>query len=152
MVGRGESLNHACAHLERLAVIGIEVPRRQGVGAQHDATLHFCTKAGGPRGFHHGRDVFTVNAISKSNTVEASQVGAGFGRSNEVVGRQSKVEFRYRELHNGRSGILECLHGLIYRADHVFIGTIDEFADKADALPGYSVSYVSEERRRGLRE
>ena len=73
--------------LQGLEVIGIIIPCGQGIGSDHDPLLDLFAEIFSPGGGHHLSDIpaFHVpDAVSYS--VESGQIGAGFRRSDDIVG------------------------------------------------------------------
>src|SRR5207237_680941 len=87
------------AHLLGLQVIRVVVARAQGIRPQHDAALHLRAKPLLP-GEHVLLDQVagSLGLISVSHAVVAGQVGAGFGRRDDVVGGQRHVAAREADL------------------------------------------------------
>ena len=90
LVGGGEVADDQRAHLLRLAVVGVVVAGRQGVGAEHDAALHLGAEARrcGWRSFI-SPVVGGVDPQAVADAVVAGQVARRLGRGDQVVGRQA---------------------------------------------------------------
>ena len=107
--GLGKVAGNQCADLLRLGVIGVVEPGRQHVGPDQDAALDLGPEAGGAgRGVH----VLQVRAFRQvaqpvPHAVIAREVGRGFGRRDDVVGRQGIAGVRQADIHHLGPGILQ---------------------------------------------
>ena len=124
-VHRRELLQHHRANLQRLAVEGVVVAGREGVGAEHDATLHLGTEAGGSCGGHHLARGRGIDPESVAHTVEPAQVRRRLGRGDQVVRREAKCRRRHRDLDNGGASLFERSGRLVGASDHVGRKTLD---------------------------
>ncbi len=104
-VGVLEGVDDQGPDLLGLAVVRVVVPGRQGVGPEHDPTLHLGAEAGRPGGAYHGLDVVPVHSQAVADPVVARQVRRGFGRRQQVIGGQPVGQFGDRALrHRGPGG------------------------------------------------
>src|SRR4029450_1827619 len=72
-----------------LAVVGVVVPGRQGVGAEHDAALDLGAEARGAGGRHHLAGDVGVDPQAVAHAVVAGEVAGRLGGGDEVVGGQA---------------------------------------------------------------
>src|SRR5215217_5572446 len=79
------------AHLLRLAVVRLVVPRGERVRAKKDAPLRLVAEALVARALVHLRDVIVgdLGAVAVPHAVVAREVGRGLGGGDEVVARQA---------------------------------------------------------------
>ena len=85
------------AHLLGLLVVGIDVARREGIGANQNAPLHLIAEAlGAATGRHLGQAVTgriaAAGAIAIFDAVVAGQVGRRLRGGDHVVGGDAVVE------------------------------------------------------------
>jgi hypothetical protein len=78
------------ADLHRLGVIGIVEAGREHIGADQDAALDLVAEAGGAGGGVHVLQARAVGQVAQAvaHAVIAGEVARGFGRGDDVVGRQ----------------------------------------------------------------
>ena len=134
-----------------LAVVGVVVARRQGVGAQHDATLHLGAEPGSTGGGHHLGGGGRIHPQPEAHAVVAGQVAGGLGRGNEVVRRQAIGHRRYRHLHHlgtrSSQGVSRSAHpGGNVSGDAVTV----EFCHQSHPQPGHPIAYGGGIRRQLL--
>ena len=95
------------AHLLRPDVIGVVVAGREHIGADHHAPAHLLAEAFRARLLIHADDVAAVDAQPVAHAVIAREVGRGFGRRHDVVGRQRVFGVRQRDVDHLGAGILQ---------------------------------------------
>ncbi len=94
-----------------LRVVGVVVAGGERIGAQHDAALHFGTEALAAGAHVHIVEVLGVRGpVAVTHPVEAGQVGAGFGRRDEVVGGHAALHAGQAHLFAGATQGLDGLH------------------------------------------
>ena len=103
-VGPPEGLDHHGTDSLRLRVIGVVVPGRQRIGAEHDAALDLGPESGRPGGRVHGRRIVGVDPQAVAHAVVAGQVGRCFRRRDQVVRRQPVGELGDPDLLDVRPG------------------------------------------------
>ena len=98
LVGGLEVADDQRADLLGLAVVGVVVAGRQGVGAEHDAALHLGAEAGRAGAVVHLARGGGVDPQAVADAVVAGQVARRLGRGDEVVRRQAVDRGGHRHL------------------------------------------------------
>ena len=133
LVGPPEVVGDAPADLQGLAVVGVVVAGRQGVGAEHDPPFDFVAEPGGAGGHVHRVGVGRRHPQAVAHAVIASQVARRLRRGDEVVGRQAVRERRHLDVDDLRSGVGERVEGGVHPFDHVRVGAGGQVGDPPDA-------------------
>ena len=105
LVGAGEVVGDQPAHLQRLAVVGVVVAGRQGVGAEHDPPLDLVAEAGGPGGHVHRVGVGRLDAQAVAHAVVAGEVARRLRRGDQVVGGEPVGERRHLDVDDLGAGL-----------------------------------------------
>ena len=109
LVGGGQVAEDQRAHPLGLAVEGVVVARRQGVGAEHDAALHLRTEARRTGPVVHLTGRRSVDPQSEAHAVVAGEVRRSLRRRDEVVGGQAVHRCRDCHLLHLGAGALQGL-------------------------------------------
>ena len=117
----GEIASNQRTDFLRLAVVGVVVPARQCVGAQHDSTLHFGSEADLTCSGHDlfdGRLAVIARTKSIAHAVEASEIARCFRRQDQVVGAEGVVEVWTGDLDHLGTQIRQDRDGLVETFSH----------------------------------
>ena len=88
----GEVARDQVAHPLRAQIIGVVISRRQNIGADHDAAEDFAAEAfGAALLVELDQIVGVLGAASVAHAVVAREIGRGFGRRHDVVGRRAHI-------------------------------------------------------------
>ncbi len=95
------------ADLLRAQIIGVVIAGGEHIGADHDAAAHFVAKAFGAGVLVQFADRAAGHAQAVAHAVVAREVGRGFRRRHDVIGRQRVFGVRQRHLDQFGAGRLQ---------------------------------------------
>ena len=138
------------AHPLGLAVVGVVVAGRQGVGAEHDPALDLGAEAGGAGRAVHGGDVVAVDPQAVAHAVVAGQVARRLGRGDEVVRRQAVDRRGHGGLVDLGARRLQGVGGRVHAGRDVGVDAVHQLAHHADPQPvdALASSWSTSRRRR----
>src|SRR5262249_54483055 len=113
------------AHLLRAQVIGVVIAGREHVGPNHDTAAHLFAKTGRARVLVHVGDVAPGNAQAVAHAVIAGEIGRGFRRRHDVVGRQGIFGVRKRHRDDVGAGGLKPLRAALPQVFYFSRHTVD---------------------------
>ena len=124
------------AHLLRAQVIGVVIAGREHVGADHHAAAHLGAETRRARRLIHADHIAALLAQAVAHAVIAREIGRGFRRRHDVIGRQRVFGVRQRNLDHLGAGILQPLGALLpqrldfrrHAVDPVFLRNADPHA------------------------
>ncbi len=152
LVGAGEVVGDQPADLERLAVVGLVVPGRQGVRAEHDATLDLVAETRFARRHVHRVGVGRVDPESVAHAVVASEIARRLGRRDQVVGGEAVRERRDLDVDDLRPGVGERVEGDLDLLEHVRVGPFGQIGDAPHAQSLHAVVERRGDDRGGQRD
>ena len=147
VVGAFEIFSDEATHFEGLAVIRVVITSRQGVGAKHDATLHFIAKAGGTCCAVHGVGIDCIDTQSVTHTVVACEVAARLSRCNEVIRSECIRQAWQRDIDNGRACCSKCCECFVESGRHFCFGTTRKIHHATDAHASDTLCHRCNKRR-----
>src|SRR5690606_12049503 len=101
------------AHLLRLKVIGIRIPGREHISADHDPSFDLPAEAGGPRVLIHLDDILARDPHAVAYAIITGEVRGCFRRSHDLVCRQGISRMRKRDTDDLRARIPQPPHALL---------------------------------------
>ena len=115
------------AHLEGAAVVGVVVAAREHVGAHDDAALHLGAEALRTAARVEVEHVVApVGPVAVAHAVEAREVRARLGGSDDVIDGHRVFGMRQAHLHDLRAGVGARLHGGVRNGLHLGVEPVDE--------------------------
>ena len=136
LVGGGEVGSDAAADLERPAVVGVVVARRQRVGAEHDAPLDLGAEAVGACRHVHRVRVGRFDAMAEADAVVAGEVARRLGRGDQVVGGEAVAERGHLDVDDLGARLAQRVERLVEPRCDVGARALGQVGDASDAQSG----------------